>query len=79
MTCEAQDSPGYKLTLPVSSKPAPARAPVALIAAGLGRSGSPQLASINRIANENAEYPNNFISVYWVERHAPRQIFLRSK
>jgi hypothetical protein len=63
MICDAHDSPSNRLTLPTSSKSPAARAGLALIAAGRGRSGSPQLANINKIANESAEYRNNFISV----------------
>src|SRR5438445_5897596 len=53
MIWEAHDSPGYKLTLPTASKSEPARAAVALIAAGLRRSGPPQLASTKAIAIKN--------------------------
>src|SRR3989442_14278541 len=53
MIWEAHDSPGYKVTLPTASKSEPARAAVALIAAGLRRSGSPQLASTKAIAIKN--------------------------
>jgi len=61
MICEAQDSPGYKVTLPTSSKSEPARAALALIAAGFGLSGSPQLANSNAIPNQNTEWRIKFM------------------
>jgi hypothetical protein len=39
----------------------PARAALALIAAGFGLSGSPQLANINATASNHAENQNSFI------------------
>jgi len=55
MICEAQDSPGYKLTFPISSNAPPPRAAGALIATGFGLSGSPQPASTKAIANTKHE------------------------
>jgi len=61
MICEAQDSPGYKVTLPTSSKSEPARAALALIAAGFGLSGSPQLVNTDAIASNHTEAQSDFI------------------
>ena len=61
MICDAHDSPGYKLTFPISSNAPPPRAAGALIATGFGLSGSPQLANINATPSNHAEIQNDFI------------------
>jgi len=53
--CEAQDSPGNKVTVPTSSNSPPTRAALGRIATGLARSGSPQLESNNPSAKHNAQ------------------------
>lgn len=59
MICEAHDSPGYKVTLPTSSKYELARHAGALIAAGFGLSGSPQLANANATPKTRHGYRND--------------------
>ena len=71
MICDAQDSPGNKLTFPTSSKFAPVRAAGATIADGRALSGSPQLTNTNAAANESDEHRRSFIPLNWMQRHVP--------